>query len=265
MLTDGRAALEQLVLNVALFVPWGVLVRALWRRGWIVATGSGLLLSLGVELTQLTGVWGVFPCAYRFFDTGDLVTNTVGALLGSLIAIPFFRGAPKLPDGAGRITASRRLIGMACDALIATGAVTVITIAMNTVQVYLWEVDRTAIDYTLSQWVGGVSVFVAIGLLVVLTGTTPGESAVHLNGVDGSNSVLLRRTVRYLVGIGGFQLLALLPDSTETLATFGFVVASALVAWRSAGHRGLASSIAGMDVALGGADDHSPASQSARK
>ncbi|WP_166869229.1 MULTISPECIES: VanZ family protein [unclassified Salinibacterium] len=268
VLTDGRAAVEQLVLNVALFVPWGFLVRALWRRGWLVATASGLVLSLGVEFTQLTGVWGALPCAYRFFDTGDLLTNTAGALLGSLVAIPFLRRAPRRPSAADRIALSRRLVGMACDAIVAWTTASVVTTAANAVQVYLWEVERTAIDYTLSAWVGGITAFVMIGALVVATGTSPGESAVNIAGVDAPRAVVVRRTVRYLAGIGGFQLVSALPEGWGSLTAFGFIVASLVVAWRTPQHRGLASSIAGMDIRLGGApssaDEPQLASQSPR-
>jgi glycopeptide antibiotics resistance protein len=51
----------------------------------VVAT---LATSLAIELTQLIGVWGLFPCAHRLFDVDDLLLNTAGATLGSLVALP---------------------------------------------------------------------------------------------------------------------------------------------------------------------------------
>lgn len=42
----------------------------------------GLSLSLGVEFTQLTGIWGLYPCAYRQFDLDDLILNVLGVVLG---------------------------------------------------------------------------------------------------------------------------------------------------------------------------------------
>ncbi|EYD75069.1 hypothetical protein Rumeso_03397 [Rubellimicrobium mesophilum DSM 19309] len=50
------------------------------------AAGLGLGLSLAVELTQLTGTWGLYPCAYRKFDVDDLILNTVGVALGFWVA-----------------------------------------------------------------------------------------------------------------------------------------------------------------------------------
>lgn len=263
VLTDGRAAVEQLVLNVALFVPWGWLVRALWRRGWLVAGGSGLLLSLGVELTQVTGVWGALPCAYRFFDTGDLLTNTTGALLGSLVAIPILRRAPRTPKGAGRITLSRRLVGMVCDVIVSFSTAAVVTVVVNSVQAYVFEVDRARLDYALSDTIGSIAALVGIGALVLATGTTPGESAVDIAGVDGADHVLRRRTVRYLVGIGGYQLLLVLPGAGGTTAALALAVASIVVAWKTPDHRGLASTAAGMRIRLGREPEPAPADQPA--
>jgi glycopeptide antibiotics resistance protein len=46
---------------------------------------SGFLLSLSVESTQLTGTWGLYPCAYRKFDVDDLILNTLGVALGFVL------------------------------------------------------------------------------------------------------------------------------------------------------------------------------------
>ena len=79
-------AFLQVVLNVVLFLPFGVFVRLITHRGVLVATTLGLAVSLLIEVTQLTGVWGVYPCAYRLFDVDDLLTNTLGALLGAVVS-----------------------------------------------------------------------------------------------------------------------------------------------------------------------------------
>ncbi|WP_170154350.1 VanZ family protein [Protaetiibacter intestinalis] len=249
----GAGAAQQLLLNVALFVPWGVLVRALWRRGWIVAGVTGFAFSLGIELTQLTGVWGLYPCAYRFFDTGDLVTNTSGAILGSLLGLLFFRGrtAP-MPAHGDRITLPRRLLGMLCDALVVLGVEFVVTIGVNALQLYGLNRPRESFDPAISDAVGTAVAFLAVALLVVATGTTPGESAVRLEGVDGRRPVALWRAVRYLAGIGGFVLLGAIPVVGGILAA-AFAVVTLVLAWRTDGHRGLAGLASGMRVRVGGA------------
>ncbi|RRD52152.1 VanZ family protein [Buchananella hordeovulneris] len=76
----------QVAFNVLLFVPWGIILRRHLRRGFIFTVATGFLASLLIETTQGTGMWGLYPCAYRLADVDDLLTNTAGALLGALVA-----------------------------------------------------------------------------------------------------------------------------------------------------------------------------------
>lgn len=45
----------------------------------------GAALTLGIELTQLTGTWGLFPCAYRQFNVDDLILNLSGVITGAMV------------------------------------------------------------------------------------------------------------------------------------------------------------------------------------
>ena len=81
-----NANVQDVFLNVALFVPLGMFVRYMLRRGFMVTVAIGFGASLLIELTQLTGNWGLYPCAYRFFSTSDLIANTAGAGIGALAA-----------------------------------------------------------------------------------------------------------------------------------------------------------------------------------
>jgi glycopeptide antibiotics resistance protein len=73
------------VLNIVMFVPFGILVPLLWphvdsmRRltGWALA-GSG-----GIELTQFV-LW-VTIGSQRTVDINDLIANTAGGVLGLLL------------------------------------------------------------------------------------------------------------------------------------------------------------------------------------
>jgi glycopeptide antibiotics resistance protein len=86
---SGRGLLEsgtfvQVVLNVVLFVPMGVILRTAFGRSTVAAVAIAAAVSVFIELTQLTGNWFIYPCAYRFFDTADVLANTAGALIGAL-------------------------------------------------------------------------------------------------------------------------------------------------------------------------------------
>lgn len=80
--------------NIMLFVPFGAFFRHLARRSIVITTLAGAATSAFVELTQLTGVWSLFPCAYRIFDVDDLITNTIGALIGATVVAPLLRSLP---------------------------------------------------------------------------------------------------------------------------------------------------------------------------
>jgi glycopeptide antibiotics resistance protein len=109
-----NANVQDLPLNVLLFIPLGMFVRHLLKRGFLATVAIGAGVSLVIELTQLTGDWGLYPCAYRFFSTSDLVTNTVGAAIGALCApllglVPG-QSTPKAQSELRRVTPRRRLL-----------------------------------------------------------------------------------------------------------------------------------------------------------
>ena len=47
----------------------------------------GTCLTLVVELTQLTGSWGLYACAYRQFNVDDLILNAAGVIFGVSVVI----------------------------------------------------------------------------------------------------------------------------------------------------------------------------------
>lgn len=78
----------QALFNFLLLMPFGVYLRYFFnqRSYWKRAFGLGFLLSLFYEITQLTGVYGIYNCPYRIFDVDDLILNSTGALVGFLLA-----------------------------------------------------------------------------------------------------------------------------------------------------------------------------------
>lgn len=69
----------EFVANIALFVPFGVLVRlAFVRPPWWVIAALGFATSVSIELIQLT-----LPT--RFSTVSDVVANTAGTFLGLLV------------------------------------------------------------------------------------------------------------------------------------------------------------------------------------
>ncbi|MEU4679718.1 VanZ family protein [Micromonospora sp. NPDC023737] len=100
----------QVALNVVLFAPLGFLLRYRFRRGLLVTALLGLGGSLLIEVTQGTAVFDLYPCPYRVADVDDLMTNTLGAVAGWLIAVTVGRALPAaVPDHVDDLAAPRLL------------------------------------------------------------------------------------------------------------------------------------------------------------
>lgn len=112
----------QVVFNVVLFVPWGVIARRYFGRSVITATLTGFAASLLIEVSQGTGLFGVYPCAFRVADVDDLILNTTGAFIGAVIAPALLWWMPRQRELAGSrmaprpVTVWRRWTGMVIDA-----------------------------------------------------------------------------------------------------------------------------------------------------
>ncbi|WP_339292034.1 VanZ family protein [Paenibacillus sp. FSL W8-0187] len=84
-------AFYQMFFNVLLLFPLGVFLRYFikGKAKWFHAALIGFSVSLFFEITQRTALFGFFECPYRIFDVDDLMTNTVGTVLGFILA-PMF-------------------------------------------------------------------------------------------------------------------------------------------------------------------------------
>lgn len=248
-LTDPAAL--QLLLNVLLFVPLGFFVRVLGGRGVVVAALTGLGVSAFIEFTQLTGVWGLYPCAYRVFDVDDLLTNTLGAVIGALIAfaVPVrHRGMARSPDAMlpQPVTRGRRLLVMACDALAAWLVSLTVAVAFQLALAHLGARDEV-LDGSAASTVAAVTAIVAWLIVVLATGRTVGDLAVQLRYEGGPLPEGLARVLRFAGGIGGFLVLFALPGAWD-LVGWIFAVTSVVLVFTTRDARGLPGLVSGQDV-----------------
>ena len=239
----------QIALNIVLFVPLGFFVRLLANRGIIVATISGFALSLLVELTQLTGVWGVYECSFRFFDVGDLATNTSGALLGSVLSLVVpramrGRGNRTDPETPRPVTRMRRILAMVCDAL-ALGFVSG-TVAVVIRAAVLFFGDAAMLNGRVGDIVTVVSTGAtsALWLIVILaTGSSIGDLTVRLSYAGSPLPTVVARFLRWLGGIAGITVIGLLgvPGSFAESILILVAIIAALVTSKARGLPGLLS------------------------
>ena len=111
---DGLKAVFQLAFNVVFFMPLGFIAGRLLRLRFLPSVLLGLAASLLIEVSQLTGLFGIYPYAYRCCDVDDVITNTLGAALGWVCAwllgrvVPPGRLADAEPTEASRLRAPLR-------------------------------------------------------------------------------------------------------------------------------------------------------------
>ena len=81
-----QGVVTQPVFNVFLTIPFGMFLRYYFDRTWKETLIASFLLSLFFELSQLSGLYGIYPGPYRLFDIDDLFLNTSGGMIGYLIS-----------------------------------------------------------------------------------------------------------------------------------------------------------------------------------
>lgn len=253
----GRSALTdpavlQLLLNVLLFVPLGFFVRVLFGRGIVTALLVGLGLSLFIETTQLTGVWGIYPCAYRFFDVGDLITNTTGALLGAVfgLVVPRTRrGLSKAADALQPrpVTRGRRALAMLCDGLGFFLASATISIAVQLFIGYVLR-DRAAMIE------GGAAELISTGgaallwlAVTLITGQSVGDAAVQLRYAGARLPAFVARVLRWLGGVAALSAIGLAGGVFDGLSGLLLFVACVMFFFTRRG-RGLPGILSGQQL-----------------
>ncbi|MFC4098719.1 VanZ family protein [Paenibacillus xanthanilyticus] len=119
-------AFLQPAFNILLTAPFGMFLRLYFRRSWLACLLMTLSLSLLFEVTQVTGVYGIYDYPYRLFDVDDLITNTAGGLLGLLTASLLMKRLPRIDRlndqvdlATKRVSYTRRAVALLCDWTIA--------------------------------------------------------------------------------------------------------------------------------------------------
>jgi len=81
-------------LNYFLLFPFGIYLSYYFQCNWKKVLLFSFLFSLFFEITQLTALYGLYPKPYRVFDVDDLISNTVGAMLGYFVYVRYLRFLP---------------------------------------------------------------------------------------------------------------------------------------------------------------------------
>ncbi|MBR1749102.1 MAG: VanZ family protein [Bacilli bacterium] len=70
------------IFNILLLVPFGCYLKYYFNCNLKKTSFFSFCYSLFLELTQLTGLYFIYPRGYRVFDVDDLLLNTIGGIIG---------------------------------------------------------------------------------------------------------------------------------------------------------------------------------------
>jgi glycopeptide antibiotics resistance protein len=163
-------------LNVVMLLPLGVFLRYAYRMRVVSTTVIGFGVSFFFELTQLTGLWFVYPCPYRLFSVDDMILNTTGVLIGWLVGGLLVKVLPTLePDGdrrryADKVTFTRRLFAVMADGI---GFAALIAFGFGLLTLFGQSREHRGLPVVILALVWFV-------LVPALTGSTPGKWAMLL-------------------------------------------------------------------------------------
>lgn len=89
-------AVLQVVFNIVMLIPFGMFLRYSCQYNAKKIVILSFLLSFFIELTQLTGLYGVYNGSYRLCDVDDLITNTLGGYIGCHLISSLERFIPSI-------------------------------------------------------------------------------------------------------------------------------------------------------------------------
>ena len=142
--------------NIAITIPFGIYLRYYFKKKWYTTIIYTFLLSLYFESTQLTGLYGLYPKAYRLFDVDDLIINTLGGLIGYLITpivtifLPDRDKIDKLSYKRGKVVSIyRRFLAFLIDIFIFATIMFIMLALLNFNDFVLPLIIMTAIYYVI--------------------------------------------------------------------------------------------------------------------
>ena len=89
-----NSSVYTVLFNILMFMPFGMYLRYYFKYSLKKTVFLSFIFSLFLEVTQLTGLYFIYPHPYRLFDVDDLMINTLGGILGYYFVSIFMRFLP---------------------------------------------------------------------------------------------------------------------------------------------------------------------------
>lgn len=231
--TEGLRAVLQVAMNIVFFIPLGMFLRVMYHVRWRMVVLLGLALSLTIEVTQLTGAFGLYPCSYRLFDVDDLLLNTGGALVGYWCGwlLPDLRNVKRGETVTTQPGLVRRLVAFTLDVVAAFIVMTCIGIVWYITMPGLAGNTTAVLSYSILT---GSELVIQLIMPLMLGGQTIGGWMTGISLDDQERSWLHRLTMYMLrLGyIGLFMYGIMLGPGTGMLIIIGWLWVTLVGWWR---------------------------------
>ena len=196
-------------------------LRYYFNRKWWEVLVLSLMLSLFFEITQISGLFGIYPRPYRLFDVDDLIVNTTGGMLGFLVTPLFSKFLPsredldsKAYDKGKNVSYPRRFIANLIDFVI------VATITFSGI------LEQDSLDFSILTL---VYILYFIICTSIFNGRTIGKFIVGIKLVSDDekrampHQILIRYVTKYILYFEIFYVLFYL-DNLQSLGDIGVFI-----------------------------------------
>lgn len=153
----------QAIYNLLLTLPFGLFLRYYFNCNFRKSVLLTFCLSLFFEITQLTGLYFIYPHAYRLFDVDDLIINTLGGIVGYAVTPLFQKILPnkneldlKSYKKGLKVTSTKRLFTFLIDIVLA--------IVFMIIEIIIDYITNISLNYYIYIFISLIMFFVIIPL-----------------------------------------------------------------------------------------------------
>lgn len=188
----NEPSLFLIVFNIFLTIPFGMYLRYYFQFSWKKTLCFSFALTLSFELLQISALLGIYPRPYRLFDVDDLITNTLGGMLGYVLTplithfLPTRARIDEVAYDKGKsVSALRRAIAFFLDLLVIMMTTLCILFGITIVDI---SYDYQELQRDLLLVYIGISLLYVWGIPMLTKGKTLGKAVVNIRLVkeDGS-------------------------------------------------------------------------------
>ena len=184
-----------LVFNVVLTMPLGFYLRALFHFNMKKTVLAGLCVALFYEISQLTGLFFIYPRPWRIFDIDDLMINTLGAVIGYMMTplaakmLPGYAHLKTLQLSLGsEVSFRRRFLSGTIDMAVVLGLSTMVSVTIGLL------LGRTVAEHWQIAYLGAFAMvmLVAVGYSLLCGQVTLGNRLTGLKLISENGKAASR-------------------------------------------------------------------------